>query len=195
IPAIGWRRNGASVAWSRMATIVRHAVVLLITDDVDCGVETATALADMGCLAHRIDADSAIDRRQHYDAAVTITEHNTAWSADALDRLRSIEFACASLVLLASGGPEDVAESLQRGAADCLVRPVSDPELLEGISGVIESTRRWRARCSRARLLEAERRIEPSTLGSAMARVFEPVVERVTVAAAVPAAAPDDNPE
>jgi DNA-binding NarL/FixJ family response regulator len=168
-----------------MASIVRHAVVLLIADDRDCELEIAAALAEMGCVAHRVGPDSPLQSAQPYDAAILIIRRNTPWSTTAVGKLRSFEFACASLVLLEAGGPEDVAESLRHGATDCLVRPVSDPELLESVSGVIESTKKWRARFSRARLL-APASGQPSTPKPSLARVFEPV-DQVPVAASTEA--------
>lgn len=159
-----------------MLAIVRHAIVLLIADDRDCAVETASALAAMGCIAHRAEPRTLLDPAQRYDAAVLVTRRNSSWSATLLGRLRSTEFACASLVLLDVGGPEAVAETLRRGAVDCLVGPVSDPELSESLAGVIESTRMWRARFSRARLLVASQAARAlGKRGPAAARVFDPV--------------------
>jgi DNA-binding NarL/FixJ family response regulator len=159
-----------------MTAIVRHAIVLLFTDDQDRGTETAAALAAMGCIAHRLEPDARLCDVQRHDAAVLIARRTSNWCPVLLGKLRSIEFACATLVLLDVGGPEAVEEVLRRGAVDCLVGPVTDPELLESIRGVIEATRRWRARFARARLLEAsleDRGI--SKRSSAAARVFEPV--------------------
>jgi DNA-binding NarL/FixJ family response regulator len=167
-----------------MVSIVRHAVVLLIAEDGDLELELATVLAEMGCLAHRVGPDSPLDGAHTYDAAIVVTHQNTSWSAAALGRLRSTEYACASLVILDVGGPEDVAESLRRGAADCLIRPVSEPELLESVSGVIASTRMWRARFSRARLFAVEGQLAASKSRPAMARVFEPA-EQVVVTESV----------
>ncbi len=164
-----------------MPAIVRHSIVLLITDDRDRVGETASALAAMGCIAHAAEPRTPLDAAHHYDAAVLVTRKSATWCADTLRCLCSTEFACASLVLLEAGGAEAVAESLRHGAVDCLVGPVSEPELIESVVGVIASTRMWRARFSRARLRVGAKPsraiVEPR---SALARVFEPV-ERVAV--------------
>lgn len=156
-----------------MPTILRHSIVLLISDDRDCGVEAEVALAALGCIAHRAGPGAALDG-QRYDAAVLITRQNTNRYAALLGDLRSVESACASLVVLETGGPDAVADALRRGAVDCLVRPVSEPELVESLAAVIEATRRWRARFSRARLTAgASRRGVAIDRGTAAAQVFE----------------------
>ncbi|MFO7565982.1 MAG: LuxR C-terminal-related transcriptional regulator [Enhygromyxa sp.] len=164
-----------------MPTILRHAIVLLITDDRDCGVEAEVALSALGCIAHRLEPGAALDG-QRYDAAVLIAGRNASWYAASLGDLRSIDSACASLVVLGAGGPEVVAEVLRRGAVDCLVRPVSEPELIESLAAVIEATRRWRARFSRARLTAGVQRHALPIEREAAARVFEPI-EQMAIAA------------
>jgi DNA-binding NarL/FixJ family response regulator len=175
-----------------MPMFLRHAIVLLITDDRDCGVETELALSAVGCIAHRAEPDMLLDDGFRYDAAVLITRRNTSWCATLLGNLRSLELACASLVVLDVGGPEAVAEALRRGAVDCLVQPVSEPELVESVATVIEATRRWRARFSRARLsASAEPRVVASMPPAAKALVFEPI-EQVAPTAPADARVDDD---
>jgi DNA-binding NarL/FixJ family response regulator len=177
-----------------MPTVLRHAIVLLITDDRDCGVETEVALSAMGCIAHRAEPHAPLESGHRYDAAVLITRRHTSWCVGKLGDLRSIELACASLVVLGSGGPDAVAEALGRGAFDCLVRPVSEPELIESVAAVIEATRRWRARFSRARLTAGpERRVAANMHGVAAARVFEPVESPAAVVPASVEVADDDT--
>lgn len=174
-----------------MPIVLRHAIVLLITDDRDCAVETELALSAVGCIAHRAEPDMLLDDGFRYDAAVLIARRNTSWCATLLGNLRSLELACASLVVLDVGGPEAVAEALRRGAVDCLVQPVSEPELVESVATVIEATRRWRARFSRARLsASAEPRIVASMPAAAKALVFEPIEQ---VARTAPADARVDD--
>lgn len=153
-----------------MPAIVRHAIVLLIADDRDGVLETASALAAMGCIAHRVTPGSRLDHARRYEAAVLLSRPHTPWCIDALATLRSTSLACASLVLLEAGGAAAVAEVLGSGAVDCLIGPVSEPELTESIGTVIESTRRWRYR-----LLAASRdQVAADDRGLAAARVFEP---------------------
>ncbi|HVI00681.1 MAG TPA: LuxR C-terminal-related transcriptional regulator [Enhygromyxa sp.] len=156
-----------------MPTLLRHAIVLLITDDRDCGIATEIALSAMGCIAHRAEPHTRIDDGFRYDAAVLIARRNAGWCTTLLGDLQSIELACASLVVLDIGGPEAIVEVLRRGAVDCLVQPVSEPELVESVSTVIEATRRWRARFSRARLTATAEPRAPTRV-AATARVFEP---------------------
>lgn len=175
-----------------MPTILRHAIVLLITDDRDCGAETEVALSTLGCIAHRAEPDTLLDDGFRYDAAVLIAPPNSSWCATLLGDLRSLEFACASLVVLDVGGPEAVADTLRRGAVDCLVQPVSEPELVESLAAVIEATRRWRARFSRARLTASvEPRVVARVPEVATARVFEPS-EQVTSTVAANVCEDDD---
>lgn len=155
-----------------MTTILRHAIVLLITDDRDGEAEAELALSTLGCIVHRAEPGARFDGHNRYDAAVLMARQNASWYRPLVARLRSHDCACASLMVLGTGGPEAVGEALQRGAADCLVRPVSEPELIESLAAVIEASRRWRARFSRARLTAGT---ELQVAAIAAARVFEPV--------------------
>lgn len=152
---------------------LRHTTILLISAKPDRELELSTALAAQGCVAYAVEPGARLQSGQRYDAALLCVQPNCRWSASLIAELQSSERACASLVLLARGGPTVISSWFRSGATDCLVRPVSTHELLESLALTVECTRRMRARFSlaRTRVLGTP---GMSSNAAMIARVFEP---------------------
>jgi DNA-binding CsgD family transcriptional regulator/ActR/RegA family two-component response regulator len=133
-----------------MTARLDHAIVLMVADDLDVAHDLASALTAHSCTVHHADPGPLKGGERRYDAAVIITQTSCEWAVRLISMLRSADHICASLVLLGSADPDAIAKSVHVGAVDCLARPLHTLTLFESLAGVVDCSRRWRARVSHA---------------------------------------------
>jgi DNA-binding NarL/FixJ family response regulator len=155
---------------------LRGAVVLIVSDDRTSENELIEVLEGHGCSTRCPGPKLSLDLDEPCDVGIIAVHEICGWTAGVVTALRASAPACAALILLGVGGPEEIARSLRAGAVDCLVKPVSPGELLEGLSNAVACTQRWRRRVTDATPHREPR--DPSTaFASARTRLFEPVRE------------------
>jgi DNA-binding NarL/FixJ family response regulator len=133
-------------------SVLRGAVVLVVSDDAESDRAIIHLLGRHGCATVRGEPGLLLDPSVRYDASVIDMRCHRGWGIGMIVALRTAELPCATLMVFASGEPRDVTAALGSGAVDCLVKPFVADDLLEGIANAILCTRRWRSRVSAARV-------------------------------------------
>jgi DNA-binding NarL/FixJ family response regulator len=154
---------------------LRGIVVLVISDGQHSELQLTEALDAQCCIIRSSGSGGGVDLERPCDVAVITVRQQQGWTAGVIAALRGPRSICATLMLLSTGGPDDIAQSLRDGAVDCLVNPISTEALIEGVSNALACTQRWRRRVADANMTRSS---HTTLIAAARNNTFEPVRRR-----------------
>lgn len=150
----------------KLASMTQAGAILVVEDDPDvlkaAGIALAGA-ADRVDLASNVDGLEARVAAEAYDVMLldmnfAVGERSGRAGLDALDRVRAVDPALSVVLMTTFGGVAVAVQALKRGAADFVMKPWRNQELVETIAAAAAQTRAQRRSADQLNLDDLERR-------------------------------------